>query len=150
MSWNKKSYSETQHHSVQTTSFRFEVKVITHQSKQRLRATSASSNLSSSSTISNKYTKSNFLKIEPKKENIEYSNYLRQDTLVKANSNDILNSKNLAPVILPIQTNEKTNLKTFNLTDHLKSNIQFDVTLKPSFCIRNNRLDASLNSSQSV
>ncbi len=33
--------------------------------------------------------------------------------------------------------------KTFRLTEDLKSNIQFDITLKPTFSIRDDRLDAS-------
>lgn len=129
---NEKIYSETQEHSLKTTSFRFEVKLIT-QSKQRLRTASANSNFSSYSSFSNKSKiDSNNLKI------------YNPSTL----SNNLLKSSSKVPVILPIQSSEKS--KTFNLTDHLKSNIQFDVTLKPSFCIRNNRLDASLSISESV
>lgn len=35
------------------------------------------------------------------------------------------------------------NTKTFRLTEDLKSNIQFDITLKPTFSIRDDKLDAS-------
>lgn len=131
---NEKIYSETQEHSFKTTSFRFEVKLIT-QSRQRLRTSSANSNFTSCSSFSNKS------KI--------FSNNLKINN-VSIFSNDLLNYSSTKPVILPIQSSEKTKSNTFNLADHLNSDIQFDVTLKPSFCIRNNQLDASLSVSESV
>lgn len=37
------------------------------------------------------------------------------------------------------------NVKSFHLTENLQSNIRFDVTLKPSMSIRDNRLDPSMS-----
>lgn len=57
----------------------------------------------------------------------------------------------IEPKCIPIniglsKTNESptsSTTKTFRLTEDLKSNIQFDITLKPSFSIRDDKLDAS-------
>ena len=42
------------------------------------------------------------------------------------------------------QPYKSSTVKTFRLTENLQSNIRFDVTLKPSMSIRDNRLDPSL------
>jgi hypothetical protein len=42
-----------------------------------------------------------------------------------------------------INNNRTATIKTFKLTDDLKSNIRLDITLKPMFSIRDDRLDAT-------
>ena len=57
-----------------------------------------------------------------------------------------LNKSNRNPQVLPINYGKSTTnstTKTFRLTDDPKSSIQLDIKLKPSFDIRDNRLDPS-------
>jgi hypothetical protein len=54
-----------------------------------------------------------------------------------------------AAAIPPLDMDTKSNIKTFRLTKDLQSNIRFDVTLKPSLKIRDNRLNASSSATSS-
>ena len=146
-----------------TTSFRFQVRVITHQSsRQKLKTTvsSKSSTVSSYSSISNQYSSLKSLKPDYDTCKHECKNQMQylpcsstKKTIMYSSDESLSRSNNqnaLTPVILPIRVDEKANSRTFHLTENLRSNIKFDVTLKPSFCIRNDRLDASFQSNQSL
>ncbi|CAF0847683.1 unnamed protein product, partial [Brachionus calyciflorus] len=156
MSSPSKLYNETstttnsRQEVVQTASFRFEVRVITH---QRVKTTK-SSTVSSYSSISN--LRSDLIDKAPLQLNtITNSSSSSSSSCKKSllySSHESLNKKpnNLTPIILPIRIDEQTSSRTFNLTDNLQSNIKFDVTLKPSLCIRNERLDATSSPSSSL
>jgi hypothetical protein len=54
-----------------------------------------------------------------------------------------LSQQQSIPIRIGINEKETGYTKTFRLTENLQSNIRFDVTLKPSMSIRDNRLDPS-------
>lgn len=112
-----------------SNSLRVRFRMVTHQSSHQFRArisTTCSSMTSLSSTPSLTHP------------------HLMLDNTELNNQNESFYLYNQDVQSIPIKTEvKKHTLRTFKLTEDLKSNIKFDVSLKPSLSIRDDRLSAS-------